>query len=477
MDYARIPFAGGRCERVISPKIRQVYCDHLNQLYGARPHAQQMPAPNPVSLMRKDLGRLEQHAYGVSAKTDGTRYVLLALQGQVLMIDRAYNMHVVPLQLEAPAYEGLGSVLDGELVQCSDGTWRYLVFDCAALGGRSLMDLHLYTDRLDAAKHFCEQFLRAKVHDPFQIEPKRFFALRNLDRLWKTLPQLDHHCDGLVFTPLTERIRTGRQFSMLKWKFANEHTIDARVEWERCEGGERYRLQTIDGKQFIDWSILEEPFAQECRALGLGPHSTGTIVECRYLPEAQSWRVERVRHDKAVPNTRLTSELTLQNIQENITLEELYLVAEHCMTKYNERQNKGPGAGRLRPKDKRQPTTPPVELSPEACQEQPPDWMTFSPRSPPYSAPSPPRSPPKHAQDYAPPNFVHPARAQRMQSKPGKLSKPTRKRVKAAKPAPIEAAPEPVPAQEPLPQAGTVMSTLNSLLQGGLLDALAATQK
>ena len=64
-----------------------------------------------------------------------------------------------------------------------------------------------------------------------------------------------------------------------------------------------------------------------------------------------------------------------------------------------------------------------------------------------------------------------------MQSKPGKLSKPTRKRAKAAKPALIETAPEPIPAQEPLPQAGTVMSTLNSLLQGGLLDALAATQK
>jgi hypothetical protein len=299
---------------------------------------------------------------------------------------------------------------------------------------------------------------------------KRFFALRNLDRLWQSIPRLDHHCDGLIFTPLCERIHAGRQFSMLKWKWATEHTIDARVQWERADNGDRFRLQVVDGKQMLDWSVLEEPHAQECRELGLGAHRDGAIVECRYLPELQCWRVERLRLDKAVPNTRLTADQTLQNIAENITLEELYLVAEQCMNKYNSKQNS-------KRKDHDRPTSradahhtlsppraesPPYGVgvsrtaTPPYSAPSPPRADSYHPspprtESPPYSAPSPPRQQPEV--EYTPPSFVHPARARLMQN----ASTPT------------QSTPTDKPFAAPSVQPGDLMSALSAL--NGLLGA------
>ena len=261
---------------------------------------------------------------------------------------------------------------------------------------------------------------------------KRYYALRNLDKLCQSIGQLDHHCDGLVFTPLMERIRTGRQFSLLKWKWPGQHTIDARVQWEPSEQGDRFRLQLIEGRQYLDWCVLEEPWSQECRALGLGAaNATGTIVECRHTAADMGWHVERIRRDKAVPNTWLTAEQTLQNIEENLGLDELYLVAERCMAKYNARQNQP------RPRSTSLSHSFPLPEPEPTFRDEPTAKEEPTVKEEPTAEEEPTTE--EKPKVYQAPNFMHPARAR---------------------------------ALGPVVETPDIMTSLTSLLQSGVLDTL-----
>jgi hypothetical protein len=385
------------------------------------------------------------------------------------MIDRAFNVHLVELACAPDAYQGVGTLLDGELVQTLDGAYKFLIFDCVALAGRSLVEMPLYHDRLDAARHFCQEYLQPRGGDAFALEHKRFFALRNLDRLWESLPQLDHAVDGLVFTPLHERIRTGRQFSLLKWKWATEHTIDARVA---CDGA-AYCLQLADGRHWLDWLVLAagSAGAAQCAALGLGAHNSGAaIVECRWLPQTGEWAVERWRHDKAVPNTRLTAELTLQNIEENITIEELYAVAAECMAKYNDKTKAQGRAQDKRPRDRspKRSASPPYSAPSPRRSASPPLYHPSPPRrspSPDYSPASPPRT---TSPDLAPDAYAPAAPAAPAPANPMQFVHPDRiKRMAPAPDAPAQAAPAPT---------SSLLGMLNSLMTSGVLEKFKDTQ-
>jgi hypothetical protein len=352
MDYARMPFAGGKGWRVINPSIHAYFVDCINRHYRMKAHAEHNPAPNPVSLMRADMDRLERHPYGVSPKSDGVRYLMLLVasgtQRHALMIDRGYSIYGVEMSFAESAYAREGSLLDGELVQAMDGSWRYLVFDCVSVEGKSLYEVRKYLERLDAARFIVDRLYQRNINDPFLIEVKRFYPLRNLPKLLNDLPHLDHPYDGLLFTPLQESVRTGKQNSLLKWKPARGHTIDAAAVLE----GDLVHLQLQDGRNRVDWAVLQGAPAAECRALGLGPHNQGVIVECAHDPQTDGWRVLRLRNDKAEPNALYTASRTLQNIEENIVVEELLVIAEVAQRRFNTEARGARAASRSPPRER-----------------------------------------------------------------------------------------------------------------------------
>lgn len=49
----------------------------------------------------------------------------------------------------------------------------------------------------------------------------------------------------------------------------------------------------------------------------------GVIAECSFTPETRGWRLEKVRHDRQIPNILYTVERTIQTIEEDITLDYL----------------------------------------------------------------------------------------------------------------------------------------------------------
>ena len=70
-------FGASHALRVINPMVHNHFVRRVNEFYETNRNAVHVPAPNPVSMMREDLGRLTQFPYAVAEKTDGTRYLMV----------------------------------------------------------------------------------------------------------------------------------------------------------------------------------------------------------------------------------------------------------------------------------------------------------------------------------------------------------------------------------------------------------------
>lgn len=357
MDFAKMPFGAAHAWCVINPDIHAGFAATLSRLYGMPQHKRHNPAPNPVSLMRADLPRLTRFRYALSPKADGTRFVLLLTtrgadaaatrQGAVgachaLMIDRGNKMYGVELEFTPNLYAG--TLLDGELVQCNDGRWRFLVFDCVAVAGKSLLNEPNYKKRMDAARDVCD-YLQPKSTDVCALECKRWMALRNFtpSMYERTILNLPYRTDGFVLTPLRERVRTGKQNSLLKWKDGFAHTIDAQIDIRRADPLDLcFALQLVDGSSgrmheapLVDWVVLEGAQAQDLFRAGLQiGNAQGQIVECGFVPEDQGWHILQPRTDKCEPNSLYTAQKTMQNLEEDIRLGELFEIAAQLQEKF-----------------------------------------------------------------------------------------------------------------------------------------------
>ena len=162
------------------------------------------PGAQPVSFARRHLTELKQHDYFMCEKTDGVRCLLylseIHLNGApaeaYFLIDRKNDYYYIPgdsLHIPRPgdfASYHRGTLLDGELVlqQPKNAPKRlsYLIFDCLAIDGESVMhrpfdkrlariDEHINKPLRTLAK----QYPQDVAAQPFQVEMKKM-------QLWKS---------------------------------------------------------------------------------------------------------------------------------------------------------------------------------------------------------------------------------------------------------------------------------------------------
>ena len=280
------------------------------------------PGPQPISIEHKHFPVLKGAEYLVCEKTDGERYMMVALtyegKRKCVFVNRAFNMFEVPINLKKSAYDG--TILDGELYEDT-----LMVYDAVWVNGESVWNRNL-NERLDAARSVMKSIIYMKS-DQYRLKCKTFHQMRDFGKFMdEYLPTVQQKIDGLVFTPVNEPIRIGTHDTMFKWKPQEKNTVDFLMKREPSRetpgfkpGAPAWRLYVQEkGKLFFESEIPfnrmdDEPWFED-----------GAIVECKYITweSPMWWRPIKRRTDKTYPNNRRTFYRTIVNIKENIQMKE-----------------------------------------------------------------------------------------------------------------------------------------------------------
>jgi hypothetical protein len=280
------------------------------------------PGPQPISIEHKHFPVLKGAEYLVCEKTDGERYMMVALtydgKRKCVFVNRAFNMFEVPINLKKSAYDG--TILDGELYEDT-----LMVYDAVWVNGESVWNRNL-NERLDAARSVMKSIIYMKS-DQYRLKCKTFHQMRDFGKFMdEYLPTVQQKIDGLVFTPVNEPIRIGTHETMFKWKPQEKNTVDFLMKREPSRetpgfkpGAPTWRLYVQEkGKLFFESEIPfnrmdDEPWFED-----------GAIVECKYITweSPMWWRPIKRRTDKTYPNNRRTFYRTIVNIKENIQMKE-----------------------------------------------------------------------------------------------------------------------------------------------------------
>ena len=344
------------------------------------------PGAQPVSFAARHMLELQKQDYFVCEKSDGIRCLMYLttdpgnMEEATFLIDRKNEYyHVQGLHFpksaerEKAAAFHTDTIFDGELVNdiINDPIsgpktqLMYLVFDCLVLNGDRLM--HQTLDKRIAKFRdivfnpyemlYNETFKEEKQYLPFLVDWKRMERGYGIEHMFKqTLPQLPHGNDGLIFTCRTSPYQFGTDQHILKWKSAEENSIDFRMTLEfplvepdsddedqspytdygaipqvklAIYGGDRggdipYGNMFVDVGKWEELKALNEPMNDR-------------IVECSLI-EGNIWRFMRFRDDKHEANHISTVESVMESIQDKVSEEDLIKASKAIRDEWKKRE-------------------------------------------------------------------------------------------------------------------------------------------
>ena len=272
------------------------------------------PGSQPVSIEFRHFDILRSQPYLVCEKTDGVRCMLLAFMFEnkkiCVLLNRALDMYMCPLNFRKSVYEGAGTILEGELYEDE----VFMVYDALVVCGQ-IIGQHDFLTRL---KHIEElkKALTVLKYDPIKLQLKTFHLLSDFKTFMDDyLPTVTQKIDGLIFTPVKTWVKIGTHETMFKWKPREKNTIDFQMK----KKGDLWRLYVQEKGKLVFESELkahqvpDEPWVED-----------DAIVECQYMfrDEPMWWKPLMRRRDKTYPNSRRTFYRTLVNIKEDIKMED-----------------------------------------------------------------------------------------------------------------------------------------------------------
>tara|TARA_E500000178_G_scaffold193158_1_gene191150 strand:- start:279 stop:1295 length:1017 start_codon:yes stop_codon:yes gene_type:complete len=298
---------------------------NINNIYGVRGNEFIYPAPQPVSIEKKDFTKIKQYEYSISLKLDGIRFLLYFLvdkngKNQAIIINRALNFYIVSLDADDTIYNS--TLLDGELIfNKVDKMWEFVVHDALILCGNKI-NKNKHSVRLSDTTYCLESLVKYNKSSTFNIKVKEFYPFSDFNEFVDKVYNNSDNNDGIIFMPENLPVISGTQYSMLKWKPQNRHTFDFQIK-KTSVGMEAYCFymknislfakiheNTKDGAKFINLALNLNNFKNDC------------ILECFFDKELKNFTPFLVRTDKTHPNSLRTIERTLFNINENITIED-----------------------------------------------------------------------------------------------------------------------------------------------------------
>ncbi|RPA84311.1 mRNA-capping enzyme subunit alpha [Ascobolus immersus RN42] len=378
------------------PELAGQFRREVAALLG-REHNTNFPGAQPVSFGTRHIEALKKQDYYVCEKSDGIRcllYFTVGDRGEEIhyLIDRKNDYYFLeglhfPMQND-PSFQSFHSdtIIDGELVldknpkaPKKDGIpagyeLKYLVFDCLVLDKKPLMhrtlDKRLGYFREFVYKPYCallEAYPSEIPFFPFILAFKNMEFSYAITKMMKdVLPNLKHGNDGLIFTCRNTPYKFGTDEHILKWKPANENSVDFRLNLEfpplypesdsdddsdtaetplDYDAMPRFLLSVYHGNN--DYRPFGEMFmtAEEWEDMkNMGVPLDDTIVECSKDDEGR-WRFMRFRNDKKDANHISTVNSVLESIADAVELEDLEREAARIRSEWKKRAAQGqPGA-------------------------------------------------------------------------------------------------------------------------------------
>ena len=298
----------------------------ININYNVKGNDLQFPAPQPVSIEKKDFVKLEKYKYYTSLKLDGVRFILYFIKdrngvNQSILINRALNFYNINITAEQNIFNG--TLLDGEVIfNNKTKRWDFVIHDALVLCGNKINKL-THSVRLNDTRYCIESFIvKEDKSSPntLDLKVKDFYPFEEFNKFIVDVYNKSNNNDGIIFMPENLPVISGTQYSMLKWKPESKHTFDFLVK-EYSSDMEAYVFNmgnlkifakihgnTEHGEKFIKDTKKLNGYKNEC------------IVECSFSNETQNFIPILIRTDKTHPNSMRTIERTLFNINENIKI-------------------------------------------------------------------------------------------------------------------------------------------------------------
>lgn len=326
------------------------------------------PGAQPVSFMSSDVAKLVDQDFWVCEKSDGQRvlaYIMWSPQANrqfTYLIDRKNNYYQIDgiqfPSIEGPAYDTL---VDGELLwdtrKSGRRILRLLLFDALVINGQPVYH-RIFFERYRALKkviydpfaNFMRKNPQIVPKIPFEVMIKHMDSSYHLEYVLQQTSKLEHASDGLIFTRLNTPYRFGTDNDILKWKPADENTIDfkLRLRFPPRAGSSSneadlyakpfFQLDMYTGRnaaaadrsgyEYFDYADMSDAEWEKMKASG--EQYDDRIVECAWETEGSEqgveyprWIVTRIRADKKDGNHVTVVNSVLRSITDGVTLQQV----------------------------------------------------------------------------------------------------------------------------------------------------------
>jgi hypothetical protein len=324
-----VNFCNGSAYKITDSVIKEKIYVQLETLFGFHVSRSSFPGPQPVSIESKDINTLKTDNYVVCEKTDGERYVLVLVnidsKPMSFMVNRNNDFLFVSLDIKREIFEG--SVFDGELIQNKNKQWNYIIHDCMVYNGTSYLN-YIHSKRYASIIDFIVHRYQSRENNCFNIKTKLFYNYgKGIKETWKHISETtENSIDGLIFTPTYKPIQFGRQWDLYKWKMSH-NTIDLLVK----KMGKKvffYGLKKSGNYIFKSLQETDENTIEIMKFLNQEKENNinlrnGVIIEFKYSIDTEYLKPYRIRNDKDKPNSEITINNTLKNINESLQIDDL----------------------------------------------------------------------------------------------------------------------------------------------------------
>ncbi|KAH3666031.1 hypothetical protein OGAPHI_004220 [Ogataea philodendri] len=386
---------------LVSEEVSSYLKSRVSQILRTRYNS--FPGSQPVSFTREHLTTLKNRDYLVCEKSDGLRCLLLVLinddtgEEGTFLIDRENQYYMVPgfhFPRTNKNFDSShnGTIVDGELVWSKNPTTgvkelRYLVFDCLAMDMNSVMHKNLWKRLYHAQHEFHKPYMELRrafpdacAQFPFKLDFKNMTQPYKIRKIFQEMKNLTYVSDGLILTCCDTPYIPGTDSHLLKWKPAEENTIDFKIKLEfpiyvdedlpKHDPNREYpdydakpviKLFAWKGKDEADNESVEDNIKrndgeyinsfrgyEEWNQVTLtddewnqlkatGESFNGRIAEVR-RNESGEWKILRFRDDKAHGNYIDVVMKVLKSIEDSVSREELVAAETEIRDRWLQRE-------------------------------------------------------------------------------------------------------------------------------------------